>query len=147
MTFAANEFPVLVILSCLVLFPQCFNPSVDGPDVISIQSAEKRFRKVLASKLATYSDPLFAILPIERRPSDFIYGCIRNSYYLTSAVDYCEKALTLNNGKTAEEIFKHHIFILTFVCELKRISFFGPEKPLQGEINWCGATGQEMQDL
>ncbi|MBK8399204.1 MAG: hypothetical protein IPL26_28680 [Leptospiraceae bacterium] len=72
-------------------------------------------------------------------------GCIRNSYYLTSAVDYCERALTINNGKTIEEIFTQHLFILTFVCELKRVSFFGHEKPLQGEINFCSATEQNEE--
>ncbi len=147
MSIAAKGFPVLAILSCLLSFYHCFNPSIDGPDVISIYSAEKRFRKVLASKLATYSDTESALIIANPRQGDKIYGCLRRSYYLTSAVDYCEKALTVNNGRTADEIFKQHVFILTFVCELKRINFFGKEKPLQGEIDWCSASGQEAQDL
>ncbi len=146
MSIAAKGFPVLAILSCLLSFYHCFNPSIDGQDVISIYSAEKRFRKVLASKLATYSDPDLALIFLTNRKIDKLPFCSRKSYYLTSAVDYCEKALTLNNGKTFDEIIKHQFFILAFVCDLKRISFFGHEKPLQGEINWCSATRQETQD-
>lgn len=138
---------MFIVLSFIVLFPACFNPSINGPDVISMYGAEKRFNRVLASKLATFSDSTFALTFTNPKRGEDIYSCLRHSYYLTSAVDYCEKALTLNNARTSEEIMKHHVFILIFVCDLKRISFFGHEKPLQGEINWCSVTGQETQDL
>jgi hypothetical protein len=132
-----------ILILLIIILNSCTNIGVDGPDVIKKADAYKRFNKILLMKLLMETKDTMYLFPPHR--DSFISGCMRDIYYFSESVDYCEKVLLTMGGSEAD-ILSQYIINLKFICDLKPVDFNNMKKTGQGEIRLCAYTGQKEEN-
>ncbi|MDX1958339.1 MAG: hypothetical protein SFU98_07185 [Leptospiraceae bacterium] len=145
------ETRLLVLL--LSLISNCIaNPSINGPNVIRKSEADDRFERIFISKAilefkVSSGELSLKFLSGRKESSDVLEPlkvyCLRNVYYYTDAVDYCEKVLLNIQAKSYDEFNTQFELIKNNVCKLQTAVMFTNKRPLEGELHLCSLVGAE----